>query len=137
MRFLEWFIALRYLFSRERRALVSVNTFISVAGVAVGVAVLVVVSGIMDGATELLFGQITNLFPHVQISRIGERGEPAPIDPAIAADLRREPGVAFAEPVLVRPMMIQPKRGIETRKENIQLLALERVGKGTLFEFKK
>ena len=109
MRSLSIFIAVRYLLSRERRALVSANTLISIAGVAVGVAVLVVVTGVMDGATKLLFGQITDLFPHVQVTRVDSREEPIPFDPALADRLRADPRVAFAEPVRAQPLPEPPK----------------------------
>jgi lipoprotein-releasing system permease protein len=140
MRSLPFFIALRYLLSRERRVLVSANTIVSIAGVAVGVAVLVVVTGVMDGATKLLFGRITDLFPHVSITRVDRREETIPLDPALAVELRKDPRVAFAEPIGARPTMIQPRASaggsnIEARKEMIQIMSLDRIGPGTLFEF--
>lgn len=135
MQFVEWFIALRYLFSRERRVLVSANTIISVAGVAVGVAVLVVVAGVMDGAISLLFGKITDLYPHVSIARVDEKGEPATVDPALAAHFLKDPRVQFATPVLSRPTMLQPHSGVEAQKEMVQLMAVDKLGKGTIYSF--
>jgi lipoprotein-releasing system permease protein len=133
MRFIEWFIALRYLASRERRVLASANAIISVAGVAVGVAVVVVVAGVFDGAISLLFGKITDLYPHVAISRVDDRGESKPVDGALAASLRTDPRVAFAEVVKTQATVLQPGVGIEARKDMAQLLALDRLGPGTLY----
>lgn len=135
MNALSWFIALRYLFSRERRVLVSANTIISIAGVAVGVAVLVVVAGVMDGAIELLFGRITDLFPHATIVKLDERGEPTLVDPALAEKLRADPRVEFAEPAFTRTAILQPGPGVEAKKEGTQVLGLPALGKGTIYEF--
>ncbi len=45
----EWFIALRYLRARRREAAMSVNTAIAVAGIALGVAALIVALALMVG----------------------------------------------------------------------------------------
>lgn len=133
---LDWFIALRYLFSRDRRTLVSANTIISMAGVAVGVAVLIVVTGVMDGAIHLLFGRITSLFPHVTITRVGQQHEPLPVEEELARALAQSsPLVRFADPVMERPAIMQPGAGTEARKEALVVKALDRVGAGTIYEF--
>jgi lipoprotein-releasing system permease protein len=140
MRSLSFFIALRYLFSRERRVLLAANTLISIAAVSVGVASLVVCTGVMDGAFVLLFDRISNLFPHVMVARLNESGEVTTIDPAISVSLRGDPRVAFAEPILARPTMIQPRAApgasnTESRKDMVQLVAHDRFGPDSLYRF--
>jgi len=45
----EFFISFRYLLAKRRQMFVSLITFISVAGVAVGVTALIVVLAVMNG----------------------------------------------------------------------------------------
>jgi len=123
----EWFIAGRYLFSRERKALVSAITLISVAGVAVGVATLVAVIGVMDGAREVLFKKIADTFPHLQISNPRE-GEAFTLDPELLKNLRARREVLQAEPVLEKSGLIQTDRGIEAQKCGILLIGLDGAG---------
>lgn len=130
MRAVEWFIAWRYLFSRERGALVSLITFISVAGVAVGVGALIVVIGVMDGADDQLLGRIANLYPHVRVvdSREGDH----PIDQALLERLRAHPLVERAEPVYERQTLLQSS-GEETRQPLIRLIGTDTIGHDSLF----
>src|SRR5687767_2231697 len=103
-----WFVAGRYLFSRERKALVSAITLISVAGVAVGVAALIVVIGVMDGAWDQLYSKMTNLFPHIEVhGSLDQDQEDFPVSAELLQALRGRPDVVFAEPVLEKKAMLQ------------------------------
>src|SRR3989304_9861598 len=75
----EVFIALRYLKARRRRRSISVITFISTAGVAVGVMALIVVMAVMSGFEFDLRNKILGTNAHIWVLRYGERGieEPA------------------------------------------------------------
>src|SRR2546425_431703 len=105
MRRFEWFIARRYIFSRERKLLFSAITLISIAGVAVGVAALIIVLGVMDGADALIFTKIANLSPHVRIRRADN--QPFIPDAATLSGLRNDSRVLFAEPLVNRLTIIQ------------------------------
>jgi lipoprotein-releasing system permease protein len=133
MRSFEWFIAWRYLFSRERGALVSLITMISVAGVALGVMALIVVIGVMDGADDLLFGRAADLYPNVRI--VDERPGDRPVDQALLAKLRADPRVLTVEPVFQKKTVIQVEgeSGRESRSELVQLIGVDHVGKDSLF----
>ena len=61
----EFFLAKRYL--RPKRNAVSVITCISVIGVLLGVAVLIVVLSVMTGFTELMREKLLAVGAHVQI----------------------------------------------------------------------
>lgn len=91
----EVFIALRYLKARRRRS-ISVITFISTAGVAVGVMALIVVMAVMSGFEFDLRNKILGTNAHIWVLRYGERGieEPA----ATLAAVRQVPGVTAASP---------------------------------------
>jgi lipoprotein-releasing system permease protein len=130
---LEWIVARRYLLSRERNALISVNTLISVLGVAVGVAALVVVIGVMDGAYKLLMRQITNIAPHVRL--VPDEGTRQALDPGLLAELRERPGVLRVDAVLNKQAFIQLPKGAQAQKQGIQLFGLDRVDAKAPFAF--
>ncbi|MCG8533376.1 MAG: lipoprotein-releasing ABC transporter permease subunit [Desulfovibrionales bacterium] len=67
----ESFIALRYLFARRKQSFISVISIISVLGVALGVASLIVVLGVMNGFTEDLRDKILGVNAHVMTMSAG------------------------------------------------------------------
>jgi len=67
-------IARRYLASRKQVSLISVITGISVAGVALGVAALIVVLSVMNGFYDVVRDLLVSLDPHVRIVSADERG---------------------------------------------------------------
>ena len=98
MAYFETFISRRYLFSRDKRALASVSSAIAVAGVAVGVAALIIVNGVMDGARKDLFGKIVEIYPHVQVS--GPYGRDLEEPGKVLAATKEIDEIVFAEPVV-------------------------------------
>ncbi len=124
MRSIGWFIALRYLFTRERRALISIITSVATLGVAIGVAVLIVVISVMDGAEALLFSRMAQLFPHVQLEPTEARYAVEP-DAGLLTSLRADPRVELAEPILRQLAVLQPTRAAEAPKEPVSLIALD------------
>jgi lipoprotein-releasing system permease protein len=68
----EWFIGLRYLKAKRKQTFISVITFISVAGVMVGVMALIVVLAVMTGFEEDLKGKILGLNAHVLVLKYGD-----------------------------------------------------------------
>jgi lipoprotein-releasing system permease protein len=92
----EVFISLRYLKAKRRHRSLSVITFISIAGVAVGVMALIVVMAVMSGFEFDLRNKILGTNAHIWVLRYGERGieEPA----AALATVRQVPGVTAATP---------------------------------------
>lgn len=68
---LEWSIAARYLRSRRHSRAASLNTVISVGGVAVGVTALIVVLGVMNGLRNDLRERILVANPHLRILTYG------------------------------------------------------------------
>lgn len=95
---ISWFIARRYLVARERKALLSTITLISMLGVAVGVAALIIVIGIMDGAEVDLYGKMSNLFPHLKIGNAD--GSPLWVTKDLLDTITRDPDVLWVRPVL-------------------------------------
>src|SRR3989338_9811197 len=63
----QFFIALRYLKSKKKNKGISLNTAISVGGVAVGVMALLVVLSVMSGFHEDLQRKILGVNPHIVV----------------------------------------------------------------------
>ena len=70
------FIARRYLVSRKQASLISVITGLSVAGVALGVAALIVVLSVMNGFYDVVRDLLVSMDPHVRIVSSSGRGFP-------------------------------------------------------------
>ena len=68
----EWFVSLRYLRAKRKQTFISVISFISIAGVTLGVAALIVVLAVMTGFHDGVRQQILGNVPHVLIQKYGE-----------------------------------------------------------------
>lgn len=68
----EVFIGLRYLKAKRKQTFISIITFISVAGVMVGVMALIVVLAVMTGFQEDLRDKILGTNSHIVITQYGE-----------------------------------------------------------------
>ena len=73
----ERFIASRYLMSRRKQTIISVISLMSVLGVAIGVAALVVVMGVYNGFTSDIRDKILGANAHVTLLS----ADPAIFDP--------------------------------------------------------
>ena len=100
----EVFISLRYLKAKRRQRSLSVITFISIAGVAVGVMALIVVMAVMSGFEFDLRNKILGTNAHIWVLRYGERGIEEP-DAALAA-VRQVPGVTAASPFTYNEVLL-------------------------------
>ena len=103
MRF-EFFVAARYLRAKRRQAVVGVITVISIAGVAVGVAALIIALAITNGMRRDLQDRLLSSTAHVELMRMqgdGIRGWRALTD-----RLRNLPHVTAAAPGLYEPVLL-------------------------------
>lgn len=66
----EWFISLRYLRAKRKQTFISVISFISIAGVTLGVAALILVLAVMTGFTDGVRRQILGNVPHVLVQNV-------------------------------------------------------------------
>ena len=71
----ESFIAKRYIVSKHKINFITILSFISIAGIAVGVAALIVVLSVFNGFGSLVTGYLMSLDPHVRITAISNEGE--------------------------------------------------------------
>ena len=130
----ELFIALRYLRAKRKQTFVSLITFISVAGVAVGVMALTISLALMTGFEEDIQNRILNGSAHITV--IPARHQDELEDPAATvARLRAVPGVAAASAIVQGSGVLTNEYGTVVRvaivsgidpKEHEPVVALDR-----------
>jgi len=103
MRF-ELFIATRYLRAKRRQAFLGVITGISVAGVAAGVASLVVALAITNGFRQDLQQRLLGSTSHISLQRVADDG--IKDWPAVMDRLSKEPHVVAAAPAIFEQVLI-------------------------------
>lgn len=88
----ELFVALRYVHSRDTGFFVSFITWVSLLGVALGVAALITILSVMNGFEGELRDRLLSLSAHATLVR----GDGAPVPEAAIGRVRQMPGVAAA-----------------------------------------
>jgi len=106
----ELFIALRYLLARRKQAFISVISLISILGVALGVASLIVVMGVMNGFTEDLKDKILGINAHILVHASGSSMQNYR---EISAKMLTVPGVVGATPFIYSEMMLSAGGGVK------------------------
>jgi len=126
----EFLIALRYIFALRKQSFIAVISLFAVCGVALGVAALIVVIGVMNGFTTDLRDKILGVNAHVIVSAFsGGIHE----HQALADICRQVPGVTGVTPFVYSEVMLSASggvkgvvlRGIETSTAD-QVLSLTR-----------
>jgi lipoprotein-releasing system permease protein len=103
MRF-ELFIARRYLRAKRRQAFIGIITGISVAGVAAGVASLVVALAINNGFRQDLQQRLLGSTSHISLQRVADDG--IKDWPPLMERLEKEPHVVAAAPAIFEQVLI-------------------------------
>jgi lipoprotein-releasing system permease protein len=106
----ELFIALRYIFALRKQSFIAIISLFAVCGVALGVAALIVVIGVMNGFTKDLRDKILGVNAHVLVSAFsgGIR------QPQLMAELCRQvPGVTGVTPFVYSEVMLSAKGGVK------------------------
>ncbi|MGB8064216.1 MAG: FtsX-like permease family protein [Candidatus Sulfotelmatobacter sp.] len=103
MRF-ELFIASRYLRAKRRQAFIGIITGISIAGVAAGVASLVVALAINNGFRQDLQQRLLGSTSHISLQRVADDG--IKDWPALMARLSKQPHVVAAAPAIFEQVLI-------------------------------
>jgi lipoprotein-releasing system permease protein len=93
----ELFVAIRYLMARRKQAFISLISFISVMGVAVGVMALLIALALMTGLQSELRDRLVGSTAHVYVWKVGGIDDP---DRDLKR-LREMPEVAGAAPVVL------------------------------------
>jgi lipoprotein-releasing system permease protein len=98
----ELFLALRYL--RPKRTFVSVITLISILGVALGVAVLIIVISVMSGFDHDLREKILGFNAHLTVS---QTGQPMKNYEAVADAVAKNKNVRGVSPFVFGPVLVE------------------------------
>jgi lipoprotein-releasing system permease protein len=103
MRF-ELFIATRYLRAKRRQAFIGIITGISIAGVAAGVASLVVAMAITNGFRQDLQQRLLGSTSHISLQRIADDG--IKDWPTLMDRLSKQPHIVAAAPAIFEQVLI-------------------------------
>ncbi|MEM9689087.1 MAG: lipoprotein-releasing ABC transporter permease subunit [Pseudomonadota bacterium] len=106
----ELFVGLRYLRAKRRTRFVSFITAVSMLGIALGVAALIVILSVMNGFEAELRDRLLSMSAHGTVTE-----EDGRIDDwsQLAGDVERETGIAAAAPLVDFEGMIQSGRDLQ------------------------
>ena len=100
----ELFVARRYLTARRKQAFISVITSISVLGITIGVAALVIAIALITGFQEDVQAKILGATSHIMVSDISGQGLSG--YPEMEAKVRAQKGVESVSPVLYNTVLV-------------------------------
>ncbi|OLN26737.1 Lipoprotein releasing system transmembrane protein LolE [Desulfovibrio sp. DV] len=106
----ELFIARRYLTARQKQAFISVISLISILGVGLGVASLIVVVGVMHGFSTELRDKILGINAHMVAAVAGGAMHDYRL---LMEKAEAVPGVAGATPFVYTEVMLSSARGVK------------------------
>jgi lipoprotein-releasing system permease protein len=138
----EWIVALRYLRPRRQEGFISVIAVVSFLGIALGVAVLIIVMAVMNGFRQELMSHILGLNGHLSI--YGETSLDIKNYNDLTGKIRDIPGVVAVTPI-VEGQVMATSRGVSVgavvwgfRAEDIQrrIIIADNIIAGSLDDFK-
>ncbi|MFH2012936.1 MAG: lipoprotein-releasing ABC transporter permease subunit [Pseudomonadota bacterium] len=104
----ELFIGLRYLKAKRKQTFISIITFISIGGVAIGVMTLIVVIGVMNGFKEDLVEKILGYSSHIVVLK---QSEDLTDYEEVTKKIEKLEGVKSATPFIYTQAMLSSKSG--------------------------
>lgn len=107
----EIFVGLRYLRAKRRNRTISLNTFVSIAGITLGVAALIGTVGIMTGFKEDIQAKILGTTAHVIVQERMKENV-TDYDPLIER-IRTVPEVVAATPFVLRQVLLTTQSGVQ------------------------
>jgi len=107
----EIFVGLRYLRAKRRNRTISLNTFVSIAGITLGVAALIGTVGIMTGFKEDIQAKILGTTAHV-IVQDRMRDNMDQFDPVIER-IQAVPDIIAATPFVLRQVLLTSQSGVQ------------------------
>jgi len=99
----EFFVSLRYLKAKRKQTFISIITFISIGGVALGVMALIVVLAVMSGFENDLKNKILGLNAHVLVLSWDNQVEHYA---QLAGQVEKVPGVTGATPFILTQVLL-------------------------------
>ncbi len=106
----EFFVGLRYLKAKRKQTFISLITFISIGGIALGVMALIIVLAVMSGFGENLRDKILGTYSHILVNIYGKDG----IEnyPALIEEIKKEEHVSGAAPFIINQVMLSYKGNV-------------------------
>ncbi|MDE0144403.1 MAG: lipoprotein-releasing ABC transporter permease subunit [Nitrospira sp.] len=106
----EMFVGLRYLRAKRRTRTISLNTFISITGITLGVAALIGTLGIMTGFKEDMQAKILGTTSHVVVQPRGKQTMAGYSE--VMRQVEEVPGVIAATPYIFQQVLLTSKTGV-------------------------
>lgn len=106
----ELFLALRYLKARRKQAFTSIVSFVSVLGITVGVAALVIALALLTGFQQDIQTKIIDANAHIVLWSFGD--VPMVEYAEVVNTVSATPGVVSAAPAILRPAVINNGFGL-------------------------
>jgi lipoprotein-releasing system permease protein len=107
----EILVGLRYLRAKRRQRTISLNTFISITGITLGVAALIGTLGIMTGFKEDLQSKILGTTAHVIVQERGTNDMKGYAD--LVHQIEAVPGVVAAAPFIFKQVLVTSKTAVQ------------------------
>jgi len=107
----EIFVGLRYLRAKRRNRTISLNTFVSIAGITLGVAALIGTVGIMTGFKEDIQAKILGTTAHIIVQDRMKDGM-ADYD-SVADKVQQVPDVVAATPFVLKQVLLTSQTGVQ------------------------
>ena len=127
----EIFVGLRYLRAKRRNRTISLNTFVSIAGITLGVAALIGTVGIMTVFKEDIQAKILGTTAHIIIQDRMKDGM-ADYD-AVADKVQQVPDVVAATPFVLKQVLLTSQTGVQ----GIVIRGIDPKREGTVTELGK
>ena len=127
----EFYIGLRYLKAKRRQKTVSLNTFISIGGVTVGVAALIATLAVMTGFKEDMRDKILGTNSHIVITERAQ--EDVPDYRQVLQIVRGVPHVTAATPFIYRQVLLSS----ESNVHGVVLRGIDPATEGTVTDIRK
>ena len=100
----ERFIAQRYLRSKRQLRFINIIMMVSVTGITVGVAALVIVLSVFNGFNSVVTNVLVGFDPHIRIE--AARGRGMPVTDSLLTVIRHDPRVAAAAPFIASKALL-------------------------------
>jgi len=107
----EIFISLRYLKTKKRYGTISLNTFISIAGVVIGVATSIITLAVMTGFQDYFRDRILSALPHIVVMEYTGNG--VSNDEALEEKIDKVPHVTATTPFIYGQSMVATKERMQ------------------------
>ncbi|MGD9851267.1 MAG: FtsX-like permease family protein [Nitrospirales bacterium] len=107
----EILVGLRYLKAKRRQRTISLNTFISIAGITLGVAALIGTLGIMTGFKEDLQTKILGTTAHIIVQERGTNDMKGYAD--LVTQIKQVPDVLASAPFIFKQVLVTSKTAVQ------------------------